>query len=241
MQETHRRGAGDPAGGGRGALIMRPRRECGAGTERRCGNRIAGSAIRTLAGLYRGGAASRRENQPKGQAGPDTAGLARVSRPARASPRRHDRTREGDFMDRSHAACPIALVVEDDAEVRNLATAVLEETRPRRDRLRQRRGGDLGAGALRRPRGAALRRRAPAAPGWTGSRSRPRSSGAGRTCGSCSPPAATPAAAAAFRPRRSTCRSPGGPSTSWSRPSTRRWRPGPPEVSPEPDTKQPGR
>ncbi|MDB5647408.1 response regulator [Methylobacterium sp.] len=31
-------------------------------------------------------------------------------------------------MDRSHAACPIALVVEDDAEVRNLATAVLEET-----------------------------------------------------------------------------------------------------------------
>ncbi|MCJ2044454.1 response regulator [Methylobacterium sp. J-078] len=31
-------------------------------------------------------------------------------------------------MDRSHTDCPIALVVEDDAEVRNLATAVLEET-----------------------------------------------------------------------------------------------------------------
>lgn len=31
-------------------------------------------------------------------------------------------------MDRSHTGCPIALVVEDDAEVRNLATAVLEET-----------------------------------------------------------------------------------------------------------------
>jgi DNA-binding NtrC family response regulator len=31
-------------------------------------------------------------------------------------------------MDRSHAPCPIALVVEDDADVRNLATAVLEES-----------------------------------------------------------------------------------------------------------------
>lgn len=31
-------------------------------------------------------------------------------------------------MDRSHADCPIALVVEDDTEVRNLAAAVLEET-----------------------------------------------------------------------------------------------------------------
>ncbi|KQP82612.1 response regulator receiver protein [Methylobacterium sp. Leaf113] len=31
-------------------------------------------------------------------------------------------------MDRSHTPCPIALVVEDDADVRNLATAVLEES-----------------------------------------------------------------------------------------------------------------
>ena len=37
-------------------------------------------------------------------------------------------TRRGDSMDRLHADCPIALVVEDDAEVRNLAAAVLEET-----------------------------------------------------------------------------------------------------------------
>lgn len=144
-------------------------------------------------------------------------------RPARIRP-----ARKGDFMDRSHTGCPIALVVEDDADVRNLATAVLEETdldviacasAEAAISVLERAGGHvallfadvrLGAGMDGIALATTVERR------WPDVR-------VVLTSG------ATRAASTACRPRPSTCRSPGAPSTCWSRPSTRRWRRGPPD------------
>src|SRR3954451_2031270 len=58
-----------------------------------------------------------------------------------------------DRIDNAVGDKQIALVVEDDAELRDVARAVLEETNPRRRDLRDRRGRISHVAAARRQRG----------------------------------------------------------------------------------------